>query len=202
MEQWKRLLNSIQVVGEGGNACTQDMLDQCEAVFGIRLPLEYKEYALIFGRGNFGYSHSIFVPGPSVLRSELIRRHSTMTSAVRGGLSEEAAGGGRSAAAAKTMLAVLQNCLLFGQTANTALLVWDLRTYSDADRAADIYMMVGLEDDYRDARMCPLGRSFYRLMSEILLGATPVNDACLPDNFEDYRSAWHEEGRQFITNSW
>lgn len=199
LNQWKALFRTVRVVGSSKSVCSVSDLDLFESQFACKLPVEYREYAEVFGHGVFDVSHSLYVPGTRERGFGLGDYHSRSIAGLRRlytGL--RAHEEGDLLIKINDVILFLDRVVIFGVSANDHLLMWDTSTYSDDDGSAEFLLFVHGWDAAPDTQVCALGRSLYRILSDLLLGDGALDSMCFPSNFDEYRSLWKARGRPFI----
>ena len=140
-----------------------------EAQMSIILPIEYKEFLLVFGSGSFGRGFlDIYSPNWERSQSDLeILKDAGDEGFLKDALGWEAGSEYITPEEAKQTRSKMNFAFVFGGSPRQESLFWDLRTYSEIDQSYDIYIA---RLDQIPVRIC---RSFFEFVHDICFGLNP-----------------------------
>ncbi len=165
LEKWFALLKRVLVIHRGESkmhTLSSEQLEQFESQAGFILPHEYKEYCQVFGTGEFGITiFNIRCPDCVDVVGHLISLQDTINACVNyADYSEEEK-------------QIFQSAYVFGYGADHSFLIFDLATYSDEDKSANIY---GISED---DTIYFIGRSFWEFIRDVCMGDKAAK--CFPE---------------------
>ncbi|MDY7007305.1 MAG: SMI1/KNR4 family protein [Cyanobacteriota bacterium] len=157
IEKWQNLLAQLETIeNEGLGIWSEERLLAFEAKTGITLPADYKYFCQVFGLGMFcNYWRISLYPDKKNSRKEMLLTEIDE-------LSDSVASPTMDKISLKNLVT---NALIFGNTVNSHLMFWDLRTYSERDRSYDIYF-----GDIIYADVYQVGRNFFEFVRDFCLG--------------------------------
>jgi hypothetical protein len=159
LEKWRSLLAETQVSCIWANQLSTQSLEQFleyENQVGFFLPSEYQEFCQIFGYGIFTrYWFCIECPDLKSSDRRLIPHSDTIAAIKMSGYTYP-----------DDVYELLDSAYIFATGDGFIFFLFDLRTYSDADRSYDIYAL----DDENSNSLYYLGRSFFNFVQDICLG--------------------------------
>jgi hypothetical protein len=168
LKKWETLLASLNVSNRSELICPDEQIAQAEKELGFRFPAGYPEYCRVFGSGSLGQGDApeffrIYCPccPPS---SFDIRRTGHDLIGLKLGL--DADGPLDDGEKEKMLRRLLESGYAFGGTDRAESFMWDLTTYSEADRSYDIYRVP--VDSIEESAL--VGRDFFKFVSEFCLG--------------------------------
>lgn len=181
-DKWEQLKNNVEVtlqMTEGILPLNSSQIETFESQSKILLPLGYKEFCMVFGEGCFSAPNTcINCPSTDINQ---INSNIEILDAYRSQI-ELFSNHENNLKDFSEILRLLDSSYYFGDTDGRALLIFDLRTYSNTDLSYDVYAL----DD--DGNYFLLGRNFFEMIQDLCLG-TKIYDgfpSLFPLNYTDY----------------
>lgn len=168
LKKWETLLSSLSVTKRSELTCPEAQFAQAEAELGFRFPAGYTEYCRVFGSGSMGQGDApelfrIYCPCCPTSSFDIRR---TGHDLIRLKLDLDASMPMDDRQKEKTLLRLLESGYAFGDTDRADSFMWDLTTYSEADRSYDIYWIP--DESIEESAL--VGRDFFEFVSEFCLG--------------------------------
>ena len=175
MQRWQSLLEEIRVPGSGRlYTFSEEEIVSFEALHGITLPKDYRDFCKTFGSGSVGSSLTIYcLPGDQSDVADFRQEMEDSKDVEGSELSYRIRDG--EALDLTTTSRILDHAFVFGHTDGGESLIWDLQSYSSTDDSYDIYM-TRLEDF---PGVSKVGRNFFEFVQ--LYGLGIGDSSHLPD---------------------
>lgn len=132
LEKWQNLLSTLELTdGDETEILNRSALKRFESEYCMVLPGEYKHFCEVFGTGILGNFIRIYCPSRSLIDSQDI---------VSGMIEQLNRYPSSNAERDQNYLELLRTSFRFGDDAwGSAIIFWDLRSYSEVDDSYDIY---------------------------------------------------------------
>jgi SMI1 / KNR4 family (SUKH-1) len=158
--QWRELLSALHVTEEEETEMFSDEdLSNFELEFNVKLPSGYKHFCQIFGTGCVGSFLRIYCPSRNLVGSQEVLMG--MAEQLREYPSTDIKRD-------QNYIELLNSSLRFGDDFGSAILLWDLRTFSELDNSYDIYYAAWESPEDDDPIL--IGRDFFEFIQSFCLG--------------------------------
>lgn len=173
-KRWHKLVSNLEIVGNNQFSENKQNIQDFESQTGIILPIDYKIFCQLLGKGTFNEFINIYsvTTLKKLVEFEIERILSRQTSEQNPESIHE------------NPCKSINPHFKFASGLNSYDICWDLTTYSEQDKSYDIYIKT-----YDDYQWLKIGRDFFTFVTDYCLGMKSFD--FLPERFQPKHSDFY-----------